>query len=734
MWCCAAGLVYLLTVASLCHGGPIAGEGGHRTKREAGQPTLADRLNCSQGDRVNTTQRLADMRAAMRQLDIDAFIILSDDAHGSEYPSERDERRGFISGFTGSAGQAVVTLHQAALWTDGRYFLEAEGALDCNWIFMRSGDANVPSISQWVISELANTSGVVGADPFLVSNSQWQSFEKAFVQANITFKQVFKNPVDTAWGGYQPAPPMSNITALPMEFAGKTWQDKITELRQSMTAKNADVFVVTSLDETAWLFNLRGGDISYNPVFLSYAIVEKTSVRLYLLNKNERLTQNATDPVTSIKLKEHLNTGDTGSCTGSSASCVEVVDYNETAIVEDVKALATAGKKIWVTFVCNYAIFSAIPEASRIQDRSSIALAKAMKNQVEREGMERCYIRDSLILIKFLAFLEKEIKNGHYWTEVSAAERLKEMRLQGQYNRGLSFESISGSGPNGAVIHYRPLNATNRQITTTEMYLLDSGGQYLDGTTDVTRTMHFGTPSSHEKECYTRVLMGAIDLANLVWPQGLYGREIDMAARAPLWQVGLEYNHGTGHGIGAYLSVHEGPGRISLTHSANPSEETVHEYMFFSDEPGYYENGKFGIRLETIVMVEPTSIKAPSNKTFYRFKPMTLVPFEPNLIDTELLTKSQITWLNKYHELVWNTMKDNLTSEEERSWLWSRAQPIGEDTNSTTPAATTVGSSPTGSTPATTTVGNSPTGSSPLVTPITSATVFLVAAVTSLYL
>ncbi|XP_070188536.1 xaa-Pro aminopeptidase 1-like isoform X2 [Littorina saxatilis] len=685
----------LVLAATLCACGPVEDENvGHRSKRAA--PSVADRKACQPGDvqparRVDTTQRLSDLRAAMVNQSLDAFIVLSDDAHGSEYPSPRDKRRGFISGFTGSAGYAAVTGTQAAMWTDGRYFLEADDALDCNWIFMRMGEKDVPTLIEWLVSVL-DASNVVGADPFLVPNSKWLSYESALKKANITLKNVTANPVDIAWGADQPMPPMSNISALEYKYTGETWKQKVLDIRAAMISRRLfGAYVVTSLDEIAWLFNIRGSDIDYNPFFISYAIIEvyeqtnANRTRLYIYDKARRLTMNPNDSETRHKLHEHLNTGADGQCQTGEMFCVEVVDYVPEDVTKAVQAVVNddVNNKVWVTHLCNYAIYGVIPEAQRVQERSMIALSKAQKNEVERKGMENAYNRDSAVLIEFLAKIEQDVKSGKRWTEVSAAMDLKNMRFAAALNRGLSFPSISGVGPNGAIIHYRPANDTDRPITTTETYLLDSGGQYLDGTTDVTRTMHYGQPSAYVMECYTRVLMGAIDLAVMVWPEGLYGRQIDMAARAPLWSVGLEYRHGTGHGIGAYLSVHEGPGRISLYHEPTVNDETLYAYMFFSDEPGYYEPGRFGIRLETVVMVEPTNTTHKfGDKQFLRFKPITLVPFEPNLIDYSLLSKRQIEWLSDYHKLTQETIKPLLTTTLAKDWLKARTNSFTDHSTS----------------------------------------------------
>ncbi|ESO89364.1 hypothetical protein LOTGIDRAFT_177452 [Lottia gigantea] len=511
--------------------------------------------------------------------DVDVYIIPSEDAHQSEYPPSYDKRRTYISGLSGSAGRAVVTQSKAALWTDGRYYLQAEDELDCNWILMKQSVEGVPSITEWLLTELKNSpSKKVGASPFLMSSNSWSKYVEAFKNSGITMKSVPNDLIDAIWTSDRPEKPDSPINALPLDFSGKSWQNKIEELRQDMTDKSADAFIVTSLDETAWLFNMRANDILYNPFVVSYAIVEMDKI--------------------------------------------------------------STEKKIWVTLLSSQGIFEAIPE-----------------------------IRDAVALIKFMAKLEREVKEGKHWTEVSAAVDLKKYRAAEEFSRGLSFPSISGSGSNGAIIHYTASNATDKKITTEEMYLLDSGGQYLDGTTDVTRTFHFGTPTAYEKECYTRVLMGHIDLAMLKWPRGLYGRDIDAVARKPLWDVGLIYRHGTGHGIGAYLSVHEGPGRISIAHAVNPNDEPLDEHMFFSDEPGYYEDGKFGIRLETIVMVEKKETKYDFPDTqMLGFTEITLVPYEPNLINFDMLSEEQVGWLNAYHVRVEKEVGPKLTDIFEQ-WL-----------------------------------------------------------------
>ncbi|XP_046581780.1 xaa-Pro aminopeptidase ApepP-like [Haliotis rubra] len=654
-----------------------------------------ERPSCQTGatvpaTRVDTTSRLQAIRSLFPNVPggaVHAYIVPSTDAHQSEYPADYDLRRGYISGFGGSAGTAVILTNKAALWTDGRYHLEADENLDCNWTLMKQGIPGVPSITDWLVDQLKTTTGArVGASPFLMNARTWKSYSEKFAKSGISMVEVDNDLVDQVWTSGRPAQPNSPINALPMEYAGKSWDSKIGDVRGKMRAKGAAAYIVTSLDETAWLFNLRASDIAYNPFFISYAIVESNRVRLYILNHAAKLTQDPTDEATTSKLYQHLSSAMDGSCTSSSGSCVEVLGYSPIGIKAAVTDIASnSSNNIWVSLLCNQAIYSAIPEAQRIHDKSAIALMKSKKNIVERDGMQASHNRDSVALITFLERLEREVKAGQQWTEVKAAMELKKERLKQDLNRGLSFPTIAGSGSNGAIIHYNPSNATDKQITTSDMFLLDSGGQYLDGTTDVTRTLHFGQPSDYEKECYTRVLMGHIDLALLKWPKGLYGREIDAIARAPLWEAGLRYLHGTGHGIGAYLSVHEGPGRISLSHSLNPSDQALEEHMYFSDEPGYYEDGKFGIRLETIVTIEFAQTAHPfPNSVFLGFKPVTLVPYEPHLIKFDMLGPKQIKWLNDYHKRVEEEIGPKLSAAA-LQWVKARTMPISyQTTNSAT--------------------------------------------------
>lgn len=659
----------------------------------------SDRPSCKPGVpppnvRVNTSARLADLRNHFVSNGIQGYFVPSEDAHQSEYPSNYDLRREFISGFSGSAGRAVILQSKAALWTDGRYFLQAEAELDCNWILMKQGETGVPTITEWVETNLQGGNSF-GANTYLIKNIEWKEMSEDLAKKSITMKSITPDLIDTIWTTGRPAQPNTPINALPIKYAGKTWQNKINDMHAALAEKDADVMVVTGLDETAWLFNQRASDIDFNPFFLSYAIVNRAanSTILYIKSAANKLVQNPTDPATTVTLQDHLNTGSSGSCNGVLGMCVTVKEYSEQTLQQDISAAvaATTGD-VLVGFGCSQAVYSGItPESRVLQENTPAALQKAQKNPVEQQDMRNSHIRDAVTLIKFVAKLEKEVKEGKRWTEVSAAADLKADRHATQDNRGLSFPSISASGSNGAIIHYFPTNATDKAITTSEMYLLDSGGQYLDGTTDVTRTFHFGNPTAYEKECYTRVLKGHVDLADLIFTRGHLGREIDTIARRPLWEVGLQYRHGTGHGIGMYLSVHEGPGRISLSHASFIQDEPLDEFQFFSDEPGYYEDGQFGIRLENIVMVKKATTKYQfPGTTFLTFDTVTLVPYEPNLIDKTLLSQQEVDWINTYQKKVQDTIGPLVASDAlAAKWLSSRTQTITLDKQTGSASQTT---------------------------------------------
>uniref|UniRef100_A0AAY4DW54 Xaa-Pro aminopeptidase 1 n=1 Tax=Denticeps clupeoides TaxID=299321 RepID=A0AAY4DW54_9TELE len=607
-----------------------------------------------------TVELLRQLRQAMKNSKyiaepIQAYIVPSGDAHQSEYISPCDCRREFICGFNGSAGIAIVTEQHAAMWTDGRYFLQASQQMDNNWTLMKMGLKETPSQEDWLIGILPENSRV-GVDPWIIAADQWKNMFKALAGAGHSLVAVQDNLIDAIWDG-RPHRPSTQLITLGLRYTGLTWQDKVTALRAKMSERKISWFVVTALDEIAWLFNLRGSDIEYNPVFFAYAIVGLSTLRLFVDQK--RLA----DPA----VREHLQL-DT---TSQPEMSIQAAPY-ESVYTELLAICAALGPKdkVWISDKASCALTQVIPKAHRtLIPYTPICLAKAVKNATEIEGMKMAHVSD-------VHFINLQIPKGMV-TEISAADKAEEYRSQQKDFVGLSFPTISSVGPNGAIIHYRPLPETNRTLSLNELYLIDSGAQYMDGTTDVTRTVHFGTPSAFEKECFTSVLKGHIAVSAAVFPNGTKGHLLDSFARAALWDSGLDYLHGTGHGVGCFLNVHEGPCGISYKTFA---DEPLEAGMIVSDEPGYYEDGSFGIRIENVVLVVPTKTKHNyRNRGSLTFEPLTLVPIQLKMIDTDQLTKRERDWVNEYHRKCREVVGTELERQGRKDgldWLIRETQPI----------------------------------------------------------
>ncbi|XP_042885585.1 uncharacterized protein LOC122261838 isoform X2 [Penaeus japonicus] len=631
-------------------------------RRVVREVTLGERKLCGDEDqgpfvRIETAARVAMLRAEMASEDLEAYIIPTDDEHQSEYVADADKRRQYISGFSGSAGTAIVTMDLQALWTDGRYFLQADDELDCNWLLMKQKNPGVPKMMDWLKQKLIPGSRV-GADPRLIGADTWKKFADELEKAEIVMVPVERNLVDAIWPVTE-RPPYSQdpIYVHELQFAGKKWEDKVADVRIEMEKEGADLLVLTALDEIAWLLNLRGNDIPYNPVFRSYVVVGRDVVELYI--PGGKITPT---------VDNHLRVNQCGG-----QECVVINEY--TAILNRLRALEVTngvekvmmGSKYSYSGGASYAIYSAVREEKRLMVTSPVLLMKSRKNPVEVQGMINSHVKDAVALCDFLAFLEKEIGEGRYWSEISAAEKLTEYRAQQKDFMGMSFTTISAYGPNGAIIHYHPLPETNLQISNTSLYLLDSGGQYKDGTTDVTRTMHYGDPTPYQIETYTRVLMGAIDLAMLIIPEGTGDSDVDIVARRYLYEVGLDYRHGTGHGIGHFLNVHEAS-----------SKKLLHDF-FGSHEPGFYQDHEFGIRLETIMRVVPKQTQYHFDKQSLGFEAVTLAPFEAKLINVTMLSGRQCHWLNAYHARVRDVIGGELMTQDRSQgyeWLVAKTKPL----------------------------------------------------------
>lgn len=603
---------------------------------------------------------------------IHAYIVPSGDAHQSEYIADCDARRKFISKFSGSNGTAIITLNKAALWTDGRYHLQASNQLDLtNWLLMKDGLPDTPTQADWLKDVLA-AGNKVGVDPFLISHDSWKKLSKDLRSRDITLVPVQENLVDQVWQDSatllpsdtpRPAKPSNKLIHLNVNITGKEWTTKVTELRDELKKKKCTAIVLTALDDIAWLLNLRGSDIDFNPVFFAYCVVTVTRVVLFI--DKEKLTPDVERSIAACH----------GECPSPDVLCVQIKPYEDILCYIQQSMVSSAGDLVWLSGGSSEAIVASIPRQQRFLQASPVTKAKAIKNEVEVQNMKNCHVRDAAALCEYLAWLEQMVAkhpDGHeqLW-EISGADYLEACRKQQENFMGLSFPSISSSGPNGAVIHYHPEEATNRPIGKKEMYLIDSGAQYLDGTTDVTRTVHFGKPDEREIESFTLVLKGHIQLAQAIFPRLIKGSQLDTMARQHLWRYGLDYLHGTGHGVGLFLNVHEGPSSISPRMS--PDDPGIVAGQILSNEPGFYEDGKYGIRIENLVVTQPCDTQYNyNNRGYLKFETITLVPIQASLIDVSLLSDEELQWLNHYHERcrdVVGTHLDKMGKKEAKEWL-----------------------------------------------------------------
>jgi len=548
---------------------------------------------------------------------------------------------------------------------------------------MKQGETGVLYPDKWMASNLPNGSRI-GFDPTLMSSSDYLNYQSVFgeeMDKVLHLVPETTNLVDTIWAvdtPPQPSYPMDPLMILDSTiYTGETWQQKIYDfpgeqsvrgLMKALTPEPANVLVIQTLDEIAWLFNMRGKDIPYNPMIISYCIITEDEIKLYVNGRDARATS---------EVMTHLQAT---SCSG--AECTQFLPYSQ--FLPDLAALGSANddKKIWISDVSSYAIYERVPEEKRIMSPSPILLMKAVKSAKEIEGMKRAHLKDSAALVELGGWLhetfealDEPAEGSDSLTELDVQKKALEFRQDDDEFDTLSFGTITGFGANAAVIHYSSSEETNVRITDKSTLLLDSGGQYFSGTTDITRTFHFGTPKSKTKEAYTRVLMGHIDLVTSFFRTGVYGSSLDVIARNPLWSNGLDYRHGTGHGIGSFLNVHEGPARISLGYSSR--ERPIEIGMFFSDEPGYYEDGDFGIRIENVMMsVAATTDHQFSTYQYMTFEMVSLVPFETTLIDFSLMTPKQLNYYNAYNQRIRDQVGPLLKTERALKWMNMKTQPV----------------------------------------------------------
>ncbi len=585
------------------------------------------------------------LRHELQRLELSGFIVPHADEYQNEYVPACAERLAWLTGFTGSAGTAIILAQEAAMFVDGRYTIQVAEQVDKhNFTFNHSGD-HPPAM--WLEYHV-RPHHRIGYDPWLHTPRDLERYQKVCDRVEAELIPCSPNPIDQVWCE-RPSIPLGVIQPHLLEFSGKSSQEKRADLAKNFRDQGIDAAVISAPDSIAWLLNIRGSDISHTPLPLCEAIIYATARVAVFVDSHK----------VSPGLASHL---------GPDVS-LESPEAFEGALQQ----LGQQGQHV----LCdptktNTWIFSTLTTqgAHIIHGDDPCALPKACKNSVEIQGSYAAHERDGVAVCKFLAWLDRETPNGQV-TELQAVAYLDDCRKQQKLWEDSSFPTISGAGSNGAIVHYHSTPETNRLLEPETLYLVDSGGQYLDGTTDITRTVAIGEPTEEHRDRYTRVLQGHIALATAKFPKGTTGSQLDVLARAPLWAIGLDYDHGTGHGVGSYLGVHEGPQRISK--SAN--DVALQPGMIVSNEPGYYKTGSFGIRLENLVVVICEKMSKDSNRPFLAFDTLTVVPFDRTLIVVALLSTHERDWVNAYHVRVWTCLIDKVDTET-RAWLEQATQPL----------------------------------------------------------
>ena len=584
-------------------------------------------------------QRLSMLRRKMQEERIDAFLVPTEDFHGSEYVSDYFACREFITGFTGSAGTAVILKDQAGLWTDGRYFLQAERELAGSGITLyRMREEGVPTIEQFLTDTLS-AGQTVGCDGRTLTAAGGEKLEKTLAGHQIRLNGQ-TDLIGEIWDD-RPAMPARPVFALAERFTGCSRAEKLAQLRTRLADKKADSHLLTSLDDIAWLLNLRGSDVACNPVFLSYFFLNEDSAFLYLQE----------------------NVLEDGIAEALEKDGVSLRPYGQ--VYRDIPALSAGSSLLVDADRVNYSLLKLIPGNVRIiRGKNPTTLAKACKNPVEAAGTVSAHIKDGVAVTRFIYWLKHTVGKEPV-TEISAAKKLEAFRSMGENYMGPSFDPIIAYAEHGAVIHYSATPETDVPLLPAHMVLADTGGQYLEGTTDITRTIVLGETTDREKEFFTRVLRGCLNLAAVHFLHGCAGRCFDYLAREPLWEIGEDYNHGTGHGVGSFLNVHEGPNNFHYRFRPG-SDQPFEEGMVTSDEPGYYLPGAFGVRHENLLLCEKAE-KKPCGQ-FMKFTPLTLVPFDLEAVLPDQMTAKERQLLNEYHRTVYEKISPFL-SEEEKNWL-----------------------------------------------------------------
>ena len=592
---------------------------------------------------MTVSQRLEALREELRREHLAAFIFPTSDPHQSEYTADCWKGREWISGFNGSAGTAVVTLHSAALWTDSRYFIAAEEQLKgTEYQLMKLKVDGTPTIAEWLGRELASASSKeVGIDGMVnAASSVKELIADLRREGGLTLRTNF-DPLARIWSD-RPAIPDNPVEIYPLEYAGEPAREKIARIRKALREKHADGMLMAALDDIAWTLNLRGSDVHCNPVFVSYLLISSKDATLYI-NK-EKLSPQVIDYLRA----EGVGVDDYGRVKQG------LKDYFEYNILLDPDEV-------------NYTLHQAV-KREIVEEESPVKRMKAVKNVREQAGFRSAMLRDGIAMVKFLKWLQPAVEAGGQ-TEMSVDEKLTALRAEQPLFKGLSFDTIAAYEEHGAIVHYEATPETDASLQPKGMLLIDSGAQYLDGTTDITRTIALGPLTDEQRRVYTLVLKGHLRLQMLHFPDGASGTQLDAIARQPLWQAGLNYLHGTGHGVGSYLNVHEGPHQIRMEWKPAP----LVAGMTVTDEPGIYLAGRFGVRIENTLLVVPD--QETECGRFLQFEPLTLCPIDKRPIVPELLTDEERQWLDDYHAMVYERLSPHLDASE-CAWLRQATQPL----------------------------------------------------------
>lgn len=595
-------------------------------------------------DMETIEQRLEALRQLMHREHLAAFIFPSTDPHSGEYVPEHWKGRQWISGFNGSAGTAVVTLEDAAVWTDSRYFIAAEEQLHgIEFKLMKDGMPGTPSIAEWLADKLKHTNNTeVALDGMVNTLNEVNALKEELRKLGGLTLRTNLDPLKTIWTN-RPEIPTNKVELQPLELAGEETRHKIERIRMALRAVHADGTLVSTLDDVAWTLNLRGSDVECNPVFVAYLLIEQQRTTLYI-NK-EKLT----NEVYNYLLSQQIDVEDYADVTKGLANYAEyniLLDPNTT----------------------NYTLAKMVKCQEIVTKPSPVPALKAAKNEAEIRGFRNAMLKDGIAMVKFLKWLKPAVEAGNE-TEMSLDDKLTSLRAEQPLFKGKSFETIVGYEAHGAIVHYEATPETNIPIKPHGLVLIDSGGQYQDGTTDITRTIALGDTTPEQRTAYTLVLKGFINFAMLKFPDGATGTQLDATARLPLWREGMNYLHGTGHGVGAYLNVHEGPHQVRMQWRPAP----FHAGMTVTDEPGLYIEGLFGIRIENTLLTTP--YRSTPFGEFLQFSSLTLCPIDTAPIELSMLTLDELSWLNNYHRTVYNTLAPHLDSEH-TEWLKDATKPL----------------------------------------------------------